>query len=70
MITYSHANGMHTARLDTVHANPGRLLASALPGQDGWYVSHRAGGGYHLMYVATEDDASALLRLVAGELGT
>lgn len=70
MIVYSHANGIHTARLETKAANPGPLLASALNSSDGWMVTHRAGGAMHMMFVDGEASAEQLLVLVARELAS
>jgi hypothetical protein len=70
VIVYTHANGIHTARLETKAVNPGPLLASALNSADGWTVTHRAGGAQHLMFVASEADAEQLLELVAKELAS
>ena len=72
MITLSHANGIHTARLATAAAYPGRLLASAMESRSehAWVVTHRAGNGHHLMYVSSEAAALGLLDVVARELAT
>jgi hypothetical protein len=65
VIVYSHANGIHTAREPDQHpAVPGRLLASAMTGADGWYVSNRR-GGLHLIFVESEPAAVRLLEVVA-----
>lgn len=75
-IVYSHTAGIHTARLESKAANLGPLLASARrtatwEGNPGWVVNNmRPGPAYHQWYALDEEDAVALLELIARELAS
>jgi hypothetical protein len=67
---YSESYGVLQARRPSREPSvPGRLVASAMTGVDGWYVSNRAGGGLHLVYVADEAQARQWLGIFGEVLG-